>query len=98
MFHSGGFFACVFPFEPNQLARVQAGAREAGLVMVRQRPVIFRESDPPLVGLFGMMRATDLPEWFRGQTWAEPPLTIRTRQGQIHPEYSALKLAIGFPP
>lgn len=94
----GGFFACVFPYEPNQLSRVQAGAREAGLVIARQRPVIFRESDPPLVGLFGMMRATDLPEWFRGQTWEEPPLTIRTRQGQIHPEYSAIKLAIGFPP
>ena len=50
------------------------------------------------VGLFGMMRATDLPEWFRGQTWTEPDLIIRTRDGKIHPEYSAVKLAIGFPP
>lgn len=94
----GGFFACVFPFEPNQLARMQSGAREAGLAIVRQRPVIFREGDPPLVGLFGLMRATDLPEWLRGQTWEEPPLIIRTRHGGIHPEYSALKLSIGFPP
>jgi tRNA1(Val) A37 N6-methylase TrmN6 len=94
----GGFFACVFPHEPAQLARVEAGARAAGLVIVRKRPVVFREGDPALVGLFGMMRADDLPEWFRGQTWTEPELIIRTRDGKIHPEYSAVKLAIGFPP
>jgi tRNA1Val (adenine37-N6)-methyltransferase len=95
---AGGFFACVFPHEPNQLARVEAGARAAGLVIVRKRPVIFREGDPALVALFGMMRAGDLPERFRDKTWTEPDLTIRTRTGEIHPEYSAVKLAIGFPP
>jgi tRNA1(Val) A37 N6-methylase TrmN6 len=95
---SGGLFACVFPHETAQLARVEAGARESGLVVVRKRPVVFREGDPALVGLFGMMRADDLPEWFRDQTWTEPELIIRTRDGKIHPEYSAVKLAIGFPP
>jgi tRNA1Val (adenine37-N6)-methyltransferase len=94
----GGFFACVFPTEPAQLARVEQGARDAGLVIVRRRPVVFREGEPPLVALFGLMRATDLPEWFRGQTWVEPDLIIRSRDGKIHPEYSAVKLAIGFPP
>jgi len=94
----GGFFACVFPAEPAQLARVEQGAREAGLVIVRRRPVVFREGENPLVALFGLMSATDLPEWFRGQTWVEPDLIIRNRDGQIHPEYSAVKLAIGFPP
>lgn len=94
----GGFFACVFPTEPAQRARVASAAREADLVIVRHRPVIFREGEPPLIGLFGMMRGADLPEWFRTQTWEEPPLTIRTRTGGIHPEYSAVKLAIGFPP
>lgn len=94
----GGFFACVFPFEAGQLARLEDGAGEAGLVIVRRRPVVFREGEPPLVGLFGMMRAGDLPEWFRGQTWTEPDLVIRTREGKVHPEYSALKLSIGFPP
>jgi len=94
----GGFFACVFPAEPAQLARVEAGARAAGLVIVRRRPVMFREGEPPPIAVFGLMRAEDLPEWFRGQTWVEPELIIRTRAGAIHPEYSAVKLAIGFPP
>ncbi len=94
----GGFFACVFPNEPTQLARVEAGAKEANLAIVRRRPVVFREGEPPLIGLFGLMRAEDLPEWFRGQTWVEPELIIRARDGKIHPEYSAVKLAIGFPP
>ena len=95
---SGGFFACVFPHEATQLARVETAAKNAGLIIVRKRPVVFREGDPPLVALFGLMRAEDLPEWFRGQTWTEPDLIIRTRAGKIHPEYSAVKLAIGFPP
>jgi tRNA1Val (adenine37-N6)-methyltransferase len=94
----GGFFACVFPFESSQLARVEAGARASGLVIVRRRPVVFREGEPPLIGLFGLMRTDDLPEWFRGQMWEEPPLIIRTRDGNVHSEYSAVKLAIGFPP
>jgi tRNA1Val (adenine37-N6)-methyltransferase len=94
----GGFFACVFPHEAAQLARVEAAAKNSGLVIVRKRPVVFREGGPALVALFGMMRAEDLPEWFRGQTWTEPDLIIRARDGKIHPEYSAVKLAIGFPP
>ena len=94
----GGFFACVFPHEPAQFARVEAAAKNSDLVIVRKRPVVFREGDPPMIALFGMMRADDLPDWFRGQTWTEPDLIIRTRDGKIHPEYSAVKLAIGFPP
>ncbi|MGA2244404.1 MAG: methyltransferase [Verrucomicrobiota bacterium] len=94
----GGFFACVFPHEPAQLKRVEAAAKKSQLIIVRKRPVVFREGDPPLVALFGLMRAEDLPGWFRGQTWVEPELIIRTREGKIHPEYSALKMAIGFPP
>jgi tRNA1(Val) A37 N6-methylase TrmN6 len=95
---TGGFFACVFPVEPAQFSRVETAARDSGLVIVRRRPVIFREAEVPLIGLFGLMRAGDLPEWFRGHTWEEPPLIIRMRDGTIHPEYSAVKLAIGFPP
>ena len=95
----GGFFACVFPIKPEtQASRVLSGAKAAGLSIVRQRPVILREGETPLLGLFGMMRTTDLPERMRAQTWSEPPLIIRNREGGVHPEYSAVKLAFGFPP
>jgi tRNA1(Val) A37 N6-methylase TrmN6 len=49
---SGGFFACVFPMEKAQLARVEAAAKNSNLVIVRKRPVVFREGDAPLVALF----------------------------------------------
>jgi tRNA1(Val) A37 N6-methylase TrmN6 len=95
----GGLFACVFPVQPDaQLARVKEGATAAGLAIVRWRPIVLREGEPPLLGVFAMMRLTDLPEAFRDKTWVEPPLTIRLKDGTIHPEYSAVKLAIGFPP
>ena len=93
---NGGLFACVFPEE--QRPRVERAAADAALVVVRRRPVIFREGESPLVTLFAMMRASDLPDWMRGRTWIEPPLVIRTADGNIHPEYSAVKLAVGFPP
>jgi tRNA1(Val) A37 N6-methylase TrmN6 len=94
----GGLLALVFPYEATQRSRVEAGARSAGLVVVRRRPVVFREGEPPLIGLFILMRDQDLPEWFRGAGWEEPDLIIRARDGRVHPEYSAVKLAIGFPP
>jgi tRNA1(Val) A37 N6-methylase TrmN6 len=93
---SGGVFACVFPEE--QVERVQRAADAASLVIVRRRPVVFREGEPPLIGLYVMMRAADLPEWMRRRTWVEPPLIIRAADGSVHPEYAAVKLAVGFPP
>jgi tRNA1(Val) A37 N6-methylase TrmN6 len=92
----GGLFACVFPEEHRE--RVEAAARDAALVIVRRRPVSFREGEPPLVGLFAMMCARDLPEFVHPRTWIEPPLVIRTVEGNVHPEYAAVKLAVGFPP
>ncbi len=95
----GGIFACVFPVNPEeQHERVRQAAGEAGLVIVRWREVVFRESEPPLIGLFAMMRADDLPEAMRGRSWREPALTIRQKDGSVHPEYAAVKLAFGFPP
>ena len=92
----GGFFACVFPEEQRE--RVESAAREAGLNIVRRRPVVFKDGEPPLVALFAMVRSGDLPERMRERTWVEPALVIRTRDGSVHPEYAALKLSIGFPP
>ncbi|MDB6034772.1 MAG: Methyltransferase small [Verrucomicrobiales bacterium] len=95
----GGFFACVFPISPaEQAERVREGARLAGLTIVRLRPVTLREGERPLLALFGMMRSEDLPESNRARTWNEPELIIRTKEGTVHPEYSAVKLAFGFPP
>lgn len=95
----GGFFACVFPIAPvEQENRVREGAAAAGLTIVRMRPVVLREPERPLLGLFGMMRSEDLPEAMRKRTWSEPPLIIRSQDGTIHPEYSAVKLSFGFPP
>lgn len=92
----GGFFACVYPEERR--GDLTAAAAAASLVVVRTRPVVFRQGEPPLVGLFGMMRAADLPDSCRAHMWTEPPLVIRAAGGTVHPEYAALKLAVGFPP
>lgn len=93
---NGGLFVCVFPEE--QRGRVEAAARDAGMTIVRRRPVVFRDGEPPLVTLFAMTRAADLPERMRLRTWVEPPLVIRTTAGDVHPEYAAVKLSVGFPP
>lgn len=92
----GGLFACVFP--EVQRTRVERAAAEASAVIVRRRPVVFREGDPPLVTLFAMMRVADLPEAVRARTWVEPALVIRSGRGDVHPEYAAVKLSFGFPP
>ena len=94
----GGVFACVFPQPDGQRERVLAGAAGAGLAIVRERPVVLKEGSAPLLGLFVMARATDLPEPMRRQSWVEPPLIIRAATGFVHPEYQAVKLAFGFPP
>jgi hypothetical protein len=89
-------FACVFPEEQRE--RVECAATAAALAIVRRRPVVFREGEPPLITLFAMVRAADLPEAMRQRTWVEPALIIRAADGSVHPEYAAVKLAIGFPP
>jgi tRNA1Val (adenine37-N6)-methyltransferase len=92
----GGVFACVFPEE--QRSRLETSARNGSLTIVRRRPIVFREGDEPLVTVFVLGRRDDLPAAFRDRTWVEPPLVIRTRTGLVHPEYAAVKLAVGFPP
>lgn len=95
----GGVFAVVFPAFPEaQLERVLGGAQDAGLSVVRWRRVWLREGDDYHLGVFLMHRAEDLPADFRDVTWEEPPLVVRTQDGELHPEYRAVKLAVGFPP
>ncbi len=93
------WFACVFPVTPSaQHDRVKTAAKEAGLTIVRWRPVTLREGEPPLLGLFAMVRSTDLPADMRERTWTEPQLIIRAKTGEVHPEYRAVKMSFGFPP
>ncbi len=95
----GGVFACVFPVNPeSQKSRLESAASAAGLTILRWRPVVLREPDPALLGLFCMANACDVPQTMRGQPWKEPSLTIRTSAGTVHPEYSVIKLSFGFPP
>ncbi|MEM7601272.1 MAG: methyltransferase [Verrucomicrobiota bacterium] len=96
---TGGVFACVFPVNPAvQEERVVDAAKAAGLTIVRQRPIVLREPDEPLLGVFILMKEADLPSAMHGQIWHEPPLSIRREDGSIHPEYAAVKLSFGFPP
>jgi tRNA1Val (adenine37-N6)-methyltransferase len=93
---AGGWFACVFPTE--QLERAGRAASNAKLSIVRRRPIVLREGEPPLLNVFAMVRQGDLPNAFRDETWVEPPLIIRRADVSIHPEYAAVKLSFGFPP
>lgn len=95
----GGVFACVFPVDvESQHERVRQAASEAEMTIIRWRPVYFREEKGAYLGLFLMMKNEDLPDAMRHQTWTEPPLIIRDRDGQIHAEYKAVKMSFGFPP
>jgi len=89
----GGVFAFVFP--TLQLARVESALGEAGLMLLRRRDVVFKEGEPPLISLFAAVRIGDVPP---REAFVEAPLTIRTRAGQVHPEYAAIRMSFGFPP
>lgn len=88
----GGVFVFVFP----EVDRALRALDEAGLKLVRRRPVVFREGEQPLIALFAASRADDLPAVY--EPWIEPPLVIRMRDGATSAEYSALRLSFGFPP
>jgi tRNA1(Val) A37 N6-methylase TrmN6 len=90
----GGLFAFVFP--TAQLDRALDALNDAGLKLIRRRNVIFKEGEPPLITLFAASRASDIPTTY--ETFVEPPLTIRSRDGGVDPEYSAIRLSFGFPP
>jgi tRNA1(Val) A37 N6-methylase TrmN6 len=54
---AGGVFTCIFPEEQRE--RVEVAAKTADLLIVRRRPVVFREGQPPLVTLFAMTRSSE---------------------------------------
>ncbi|HEX6085584.1 MAG TPA: methyltransferase [Thermoanaerobaculia bacterium] len=91
---AGGVFAFVFP--TIQIERVFDALEDAKLALVRRRDVVFKEGEPPLITLFAATRAGDIPATYR--PFVEPPLTIRTKDGGVDPEYSAVRMSFGFPP
>ncbi|HEY0593449.1 MAG TPA: methyltransferase [Thermoanaerobaculia bacterium] len=97
---AGGVFAFVFPTAQSE--RALAALRAADLVLLRRRPVVFKDGEPSLISLFAAGRARDLPVSFTtpspGKPWVEPPLIIRDREGRVHPEYATIRLSFGFPP
>lgn len=90
----GGLFAFVFP--TVQTERALDALRDAGLVLLRRRDVVFKEGEPPLITLFAASRAEDIPPTYRALV--ESPLTIRRRDGGVPDEYSAIRMSFGFPP
>ena len=48
---NGGIFACVFPVNPDeQRERVTEASKAADLTIVRERHIVLREGEPPLLG------------------------------------------------
>jgi len=95
----GGLFACVFPLD--QVDRARAAYRDAGLLLLHQQDVIFKEGAPYGIGLFAGTRREDLPEGFEAAAAlpARPaPLVIRRRDGSVDPGIALVRLALGFPP
>jgi len=101
----GGMFFLVFP--KNQEHRLLEGAARSGLCVLRSRVIISREGELPLLGVYQLGAVDDFPPAFLSRLkrpdgvnlgWEEAPLTIRLRTGEVHPEYSVAKLAVGFPP
>jgi tRNA1Val (adenine37-N6)-methyltransferase len=90
----GGLFAFVFP--TLQIDRALQALDETGLKLIRRRDILFKEGDTPLITLFAASRAADIPSTY--QAFIEPPLTIRTKDGGVDPEYSAIRMSFGFPP
>ncbi len=90
----GGMFVFVFPY--IQRERAFDALQTNDLVLLRRRDIVFKEGEPPMISLFGAMRAADIPP--RRETWIEPPLIIRAANGSVHPEYAAVRMSFGFPP
>lgn len=95
-----GFLFLIFPtaFEKDWVPQLSS----LGLVILKNRPVQFKEGEPPLLTLYQLARSVDFPKNFLNklplQGFSEPSLIIRTQDGTIHPEYSIIKFTVGFPP
>jgi tRNA1(Val) A37 N6-methylase TrmN6 len=95
----GGVFACVFPLDQSE--RAERAYREAGLLILQRQDVLFKEDEPYGLALYAGSRKTDLPEGFAeaAELPAQgPAITIRRRDGRVHPSIALVRLVMGFPP
>jgi tRNA1Val (adenine37-N6)-methyltransferase len=95
----GGVFACVFP--NDQRERALSAYRDAGLVPLRRREVIFKEGESYGLDLFIGSKGSDLPPHFELRAECpeiETPLVIRRSDGATHPSIARIRVGFGFPP
>jgi tRNA1(Val) A37 N6-methylase TrmN6 len=85
----GGWF--VFCFPTPQKARALAAVSGAGLHVLRQRDVIPRAGLPPLFSLFACRHAGE-----SNQAEIDPPLLVRTADGQLSEQMQRVRAGFGF--
>lgn len=86
----GGCFVLCFPFPQKQ--RALDGIAAAGLVTVKLRDVIPRESLPPLFTLFACRHAAEAG----GETEVEEPFVVREQSGRLTAQMAAVRRRFGF--
>jgi len=95
----GGIFACVFP--NDQRERALAALRDAGLLCLHRREIVFKADEPYGLDVFAAGRRQDYPDAFEIRAECpeiEPPILIRRADGSVDAAIARLRLAVGFPP
>ncbi len=95
----GGIFACVFP--NDQRVRALTALREAGLLCLHRREILFKDGEPYGLDVFAAGRRQDYPEDFESRAQCpevEAPILIRQTDGSVDPGIARVRLAVGFPP
>ncbi|HEX7553082.1 MAG TPA: methyltransferase [Geothrix sp.] len=95
----GGLFACVFPNDQRERARL--ALQEAGLLCLHRREFVFKAGEPYGLDVYAAARHQDLPGDFEARAQCpevEAPILIRRSDGSVDPGIARVRLALGFPP
>jgi len=95
----GGMFACVFP--NDQRERALAALRDAGLLCLHRREIVFKDGEPYGLDVYAAARRTDLPDDFEAGAkcpGVETPILIRRADGSVDSGIARVRLVLGFPP
>ena len=88
-------------FPLDQAERAERAYADAGLLILQRQEVLFKEGEPYGLALYAGSRRADLPEGFQEAAALpaqSPPITIRRRDGRVHPSIAMVRLVMGFPP